>query len=99
MSAKATAHQHVDNDQVRVTEWRFPPGAETGDHVHAMDYVIVAATNARLKLVAPDGTVSFADLVPGTSYFRKAGVHHNVFNASPHPISFVEIELKGTGPA
>lgn len=31
----------VDNDRVRVTEWRFAPGAETGEHIHEMDYVVV----------------------------------------------------------
>ena len=23
----------IDNERVRVTEWRFAPGAETGEHV------------------------------------------------------------------
>ena len=26
----------IDNDRVTVTEWRFPPGAETGWHRHGM---------------------------------------------------------------
>ena len=97
MTAKATAAVHVDNSQVRVTEWSFAAGAETGDHVHEMDYVIVPTVDGRLKLTDPKGAETFADLKRGVSYFRKAGVHHNVINASSHPISFVEIELKGTG--
>ena len=27
----------VDNDRVRVTEWRFAPGAATGWHRHEFD--------------------------------------------------------------
>ena len=84
----------VDNERVRVTEWRFAPGAETGEHVHQMDYVVVPLGDGRLKLVSPQGEESFADLKHGVSYFRKAGVHHNVINANDFEYAFVEIELK-----
>ena len=69
-------------------------GAETGEHVHEMDYVVVPLGNGRLKLVSPQGEESFADLKQGVSYFRKAGVHHNVINANDFEFAFVEIELK-----
>jgi quercetin dioxygenase-like cupin family protein len=88
--------QHIDNDQVCVTEWRFEPGAETGDHVHQMDYTIVPLTTGRMELTAPDGTITYADLVPGVSYFRKAGVAHNVRNIGEAAFAFVEVELKPT---
>jgi quercetin dioxygenase-like cupin family protein len=84
----------VDNERVRVTEWRFAPGAETGEHVHRMDYVIVPCADGRLKLVSPQGEASFAELKRGVSYFRKAGVHHNVINANDFEFAFVEVELK-----
>ncbi|HWB44955.1 MAG TPA: cupin domain-containing protein [Hyphomicrobiaceae bacterium] len=84
----------VDNDRVRVTEWRFAPGAETGEHVHEFDYVVVPGGNGRLKLVSPEGRESFAELKQGGSYFRNAGVHHNVINANDFEYAFVEIELK-----
>ena len=91
---RATATVQVDNERVRVTEWWFAPGAETGEHVHQMDYVVVPTVNGRLKLVSPQGKESFADLKCGVSYFRKAGVHHNVINANDFEFAFVEIELK-----
>jgi quercetin dioxygenase-like cupin family protein len=91
---KATPTVQVDNERVRVTEWRFAPGAETGEHVHEMDYVIVPTATGRLKLVSGQGEESFAELKQGVSYFRKAGVHHNVINANDFPFAFVEIELK-----
>jgi quercetin dioxygenase-like cupin family protein len=93
--AKAVPTVQVDNDRVRVTEWRFAPGAETGEHVHGMDYVVVPGSNGRLKLVTPDGAESLSDLKRGASYFRNAGVHHNVINANDFEFAFVEIELKG----
>ena len=84
----------VDNTRVRVTEWRFAPSAETGEHVHEFDYVVVPSGNGRLKLVSPQGEESFAELKQGVSYFRNAGVHHNVINANDFEFAFVEIELK-----
>lgn len=84
----------VDDERVRVTEWRFAPGAETGEHIHQMDYVVVPLGDGRLKLVSPGGEASFADLKHGMSYSRKAGVHHNVINANEFEYAFVEIELK-----
>lgn len=84
----------VDNERVRVTEWRFAPGAETGEHVHPMDYVVVPGGDGSLKLVSPEGQETFSELKRGVSYFRKAGVHHNVINANDFEYAFVEIELK-----
>jgi len=35
----------------------------------------------------------FADLSSGVSYFRSAGVEHDVFNAGDEELVFVEVEL------
>ena len=94
MTIKATPTVQEDNDQVRVTEWRFAPGAETGFHIHEMDYIVVPSGDGRLKLISPEGEESYAELKLGQSYFRKAGVHHNVINASEYEFAFVEVELK-----
>ncbi|WAG78423.1 cupin domain-containing protein [Metapseudomonas furukawaii] len=83
----------VDNTEVMVTEWRFAPGAETGRHRHGCDYVVVPMTDGTLLLETPEGE-KFAPLVAGQAYFRKAGVEHNVINASDHEVVFVETELK-----
>jgi beta-alanine degradation protein BauB len=91
---KAVPTVQVDNDRVRVTEWRFAPGAETGEHVHPLDYVIVPSGTGRLKLVSPQGEESFSDLKLGVSYFSSAGVQHNVINVNDFEFAFVEIELK-----
>ena len=92
IAAKPTVQ--IDNAKVRVTEWRFAPGAETGFHTHGMDYVVVPLGDGRLKLVDGQGKESFADLKHGVSYTRHTGVHHNVINANSYEFAFVEIELK-----
>ena len=48
----------IDNEQVKVTEWRFPPGAETGWHRHAMYYVVVPQTTGPLLLETAQGPVT-----------------------------------------
>ena len=90
---QAIATVQVDNDEVIVTEWRFAPGAETGRHRHGYDYVVVPMTDGTLLLETPDGD-KHATLIAGQSYFRKAGVEHNVVNASDHEVVFVETEIK-----
>jgi len=83
----------VDNERVKVTEWRFAPGAETGWHRHAYDYVVVPMTSGKLRLF--DGKQnSLAELVAGRSYYRPVGVEHNVINANDYEFAFVEVEFK-----
>lgn len=94
MAKKAVPTVQIDNDRVRVTEWRFAKGAATGFHRHDYDYVVVPGTTGQLKIIGPDGGETFADLTAGQSYTRKAGVEHDVINAHDGEFVFVEIELK-----
>lgn len=90
----ATSELQIDTPEVRVTEWRLVPGSATGHHVHQMDYVIVPVTSGEMTIVGPTGEHTTAQLTAGKSYFRKAGVEHNVINGTPNEIVFLEIELK-----
>jgi quercetin dioxygenase-like cupin family protein len=90
---KATSVLHLQNERVIVTEWRFAPGAETGHHVHAFDYVVVPLTSGTLRLQEATGTRDVS-LEIGGCYARAAGVAHNVINANPYEFRFVEIELR-----
>ncbi len=83
----------IENERVRVTEWRFDRGAATGRHRHEYDYVVVPLFTGQLQI--DDGQrESIAELVTGRSYFRNAGVEHDVVNANDFEFAFVEIELK-----
>ncbi len=94
MRDQAKATQMIDDARVRVTRFDFAPGAETGWHRHAMDYVITAVTDCHMRLELPDGTVNEVTVPAGTSYRRDQGLEHNVINAGDQPMSFVEVELK-----
>ena len=90
---RAVATVRIDNARVRVTEWRFAPGATTGFHRHEYDYVVVPMSTGRLAIAGPAGE-SLAELVTGVPYFRSAGVEHDVRNVNAVEFIFVEIELK-----
>jgi len=94
--SQAVPTVQVDDATVRVTEWRFAPGATTGWHRHEYPYVVVPMTTGRLAITGADGQ-STAELVAGRSYARGAGVEHDVENANPFEFVFVEIEIKGQG--
>lgn len=90
----AESEVQIDTAEVRVTQWRLAPGSATGHHVHELDYVIVPVTSGEMTIVAPNGGRSKAQLAAGKSYFRKAGVEHDVLNETASEIVFLEIELK-----
>jgi quercetin dioxygenase-like cupin family protein len=93
MTDTARATVFIDNDKVIVTEWRFAPGANTGWHTHAHDYVIVPLMDGKVRLETPTGPMN-AEMKQGVPYFRQAGVEHDVINANDSEYAFIEIEVK-----
>ena len=84
----------IDNEQVRVTEWRFAPGEATGHHTHEYNYVVIPTQGGCLRIKLPNGSDVSADLVIGQPYYRDKGVEHDVINAADHEIAFIEVEIK-----
>lgn len=93
---QAVATVQIDNDRVRVTEWRFPPGTQTSWHRHELDYVVVPTVAGHMSYETAEGQAT-RDLVVGESYAREAGSEHNVINKTDTEFAFVEIELKPQG--
>ena len=94
MREQAQAVLLIDDDRVRVTRFDFTPGAETGWHKHACDYVITAITDCTMLLEEPGGIQREAHVEAGEAYRRDIGVEHNVVNNGKNLMSFVEVELK-----
>lgn len=90
---RATLTRIEDNDRVTITEWRFAPGAETGWHRHAIDYVIVYRTPARMMVETKAGR-NAVEIAAGQAMFRRAPIEHNVINAGDAEVVFVETEIK-----
>jgi len=68
---RAQPSVQIDNENLRVTEWRFAPGAATGHHLHEYTYVVVPMTTGKLLLDEPEGQ-RYAQLTAGQSYTRPA---------------------------
>lgn len=90
---QATQTVRIEEPYVRVSEWRFLPEAETGWHRHEHDYVVVPLLDGALLLEEPGGGSRTVPLTKHVPYTRRAGVEHNVINASGHEYAFMEIEL------
>jgi quercetin dioxygenase-like cupin family protein len=82
-----------ENERVILTEWRLAPGAETGWHRHAHDYVVVCLSTGTLLAETAAGNVE-TQLKLGQAYARPAGVEHNIVNPNGEEFAFIEIELK-----
>ena len=89
----ATPTVQIDDERVRVTEWRFPPGDHTGWHRHAWPYVVVPMTGGTLVLDTPTGAAT-AHLAAGVAYAREAGVEQDVVNANDREFVFVEVGIE-----
>lgn len=90
---KAVATVLESNDRVVITEWRFAPGAETGWHKHEMDYVIVYRTGAKHLVETPDTKLEL-EMPAGRTYFRKAGIEHNIINVGDSEVVLVETQIR-----
>lgn len=82
-----------ENERVIITEWRLAPGAETGWHRHAHDYVVVCLSAGTLLAETATGNIETA-LAFGQAYARPAGIEHNIVNPNAEEFAFIEIELK-----
>jgi quercetin dioxygenase-like cupin family protein len=91
--ARAESRLLQENERVIITEWRLKPGAETGWHRHAHDYVVVCLTAGKLLAETASGNVETA-LSFGQTYARPEGVEHNIVNPGAEDFAFIEIELK-----
>jgi quercetin dioxygenase-like cupin family protein len=90
---QAIAARQVDDERVRITRYDFAPGDETGWHRHELPYAIVPLVDGVLRLVDRQGEKR-VELKAGGSYSRPAGIEHNVINAGPASMAFVEVEIK-----
>ena len=91
---KAKTNIQIDNERIRVTEYSFNKGDETGFHTHQWDYVVVPQTSGQLLIIDDRQVETTATLIKGEPYYRRAGVSHNVINNGNEKLVFIEIEIK-----
>mgnify|MGYP003646755116 CR=1 FL=1 len=93
-SGSAVPTVMIDNDRVRVTEWRFKKrGDNTGWHRHAYDYVVIPLFDGVLEIDLENGEHVTARLQNGVPYYRDLGVKHEVVSGNDFECAFIEVEL------
>jgi quercetin dioxygenase-like cupin family protein len=94
--ASTTAERQVllDDDQSRITQWRFPPGTQTGWHRHTHDYVTVQQSQGCLRLENADGSEKIVEYEDGRAVAYTAPIEHNATNISDVIVQVLEIEFK-----
>ncbi len=83
----------LDNDHVRVLEFRSKPGEKVGMHSHP-DCVIYGFTGGKTKFTSPDGKTEERQGQAGTATWRAAETHASEF-LGPGDAHVLLIELKG----
>ena len=84
----------ADDQQVRVTTWRFGRGDATGQHQHELDYVVVPVTGGTFDVTTTDGGVTEMVQEKGVPYFRRSGAVHDVRSTAEGEVVFIEVEFK-----
>jgi hypothetical protein len=82
----------LDNDTVRVLEYRLPPGQKEAMHTHPPG-VVFSLADARCRSTRPDGTSSDADVHKADVTWRDRTSHaaENIGTTDAHALA---IELK-----
>ena len=57
--AQAFHEVQLDDDEMRVTLWRFAPGTETGWHVHGLRYLVVPVIGGPLTVEDGKGSRTY----------------------------------------
>lgn len=82
----------LDNDRVRVLEWRLKPGGKEKMHSHP-DGIVIELADATLKSTSPDGTSTTKALVSGEVTWRSA-MSHSIENVGSTEAHALAVELK-----
>ena len=82
----------LENERVRVLEYRDSPGQRTSPHYHS-DYVLCALSAFKRKLVLADGREAVREVRPGEVVWGRAQSHigENVGSTETHVLI---VELK-----
>ena len=82
----------LENDRVRVLEYRLKPGAKEPMHSHP-DYIVYALSSVKAKFTLPDGKTIEREIKTGETMFLEAETHalENVGTTEAHGLI---IELK-----
>jgi len=83
----------LDNDQLRMLDFRIQPGQKVAMHSHP-PYTAYCMTDCKLKFTAPDGTSQIVEPKAGTAIWRGGETKHAAENVGTSECHLVQTELK-----
>lgn len=93
-SGSALATVMIENERVKVTEWRFKAkGDSTGWHRHGFDFIFIPLFDGVLDVKLASGEIVQAPMQNGVPAFRGLGIEHDVINPNDFECAFIEVEL------
>lgn len=95
-SGNVAAPVILENDKVKVTEFVSAPGGDAcgkGKHSHN-ERLVIAITDASIKVTTEDGKTQNLDLKAGTAFWGGTETH-SVVNTGNQPAKFYAVEVKG----
>ena len=93
MTEKAEPTIIIENEKVKVADWRMGPDTQIGHHGHSMDYLVVALSGGELTIAGSEENIAFP-LEVGVTVFGNTGDAHDVLNRGDAELRFLEIEIK-----
>jgi quercetin dioxygenase-like cupin family protein len=84
----------LENEQVRVLEYRLKPGEKEPMHSHRNDGVVYVLSGGTLKFSYPDGRTEEKTATAGETIWREP-VTHAVENIGKTEAQVIAIDLKG----
>ena len=82
----------LENDRVRVLDFRLKPGEKAAMHWHPA-YIVHVLSPAKVKFTSPEGTSREIENKPGETFWHEEG-SHAAENTGTSELHALEIELK-----
>lgn len=93
-ASEPVATPAAENAKMRVYRWDLAPGTTSPTHTHKRPYLIIAATDANLKMTSPDGRSMEHPIKAGDMHWVDTEVTHSLGNTGTENAVMVEFELK-----
>lgn len=84
----------AENAQMRVYRYELGPGTGSAQHTHARPYLLVAATDMKLRMSSPESGSKAHPVKAGDFHWVDEGVTHTLMNEGREKGVLVEFELK-----
>jgi quercetin dioxygenase-like cupin family protein len=84
----------AENAKMRLYRYELAPGATTGPHTHARPYLLVAATDAKLRTTFAGGSSKRRFMKAGEMEWVEKSSTHTFINRGRRKVILVEFELK-----